>query len=314
MPAGGLGKDLLYVTNTLYIYPTSVTVYGGSDWSLVRTITHGIKEPTSLALDPLGILYVLNLQNVTVYKNAGRKLLRVLTRDVRSPYGLALDHHGNLYVQGPRSVHVYVNGRERNVHTIRVVGDTIALDAADNLYVGTQANTVNVYAPGSRTPSRIISDGISYPTGFAFDAAGDLYVANVFGGTQYCGRNSTAGWVTAYAPGATSPFLTITAQQGICNPFRLAFDDAGDLYVANGPPGSEHASNVTVYAPSSSTLQRTITDGVDGPWALALDHAGNLYVANASASTVTVYAAGGTTLLKTISNGVAYPESIAIGP
>ncbi|HXM02488.1 MAG TPA: hypothetical protein VN939_07795 [Chthoniobacterales bacterium] len=67
--------------------------------------------------------------------------------------------------------------------------------------------------------------------------------------------------------------------------------------------GSENTNDhgyVTVYAPDSFHLIRTITSGIDGPGGIAFDNAGNLYVPNYLGSTVTVYSPDGDTPKQTI--------------
>lgn len=308
--------DLLYVANA-NTYPSTVTVYGGPKRNLVRTITDGVKEPDSLALDPSGVLYVSNVafhyNTVTVYANQGRTLVRAISRNIVSPDQVALDASGNLYVLDKRSVNEYVNGKSRVMHSIKMRnGDTMAFDAAGDLYVALTPNAVSVFPPGSKTPSRTITDGIFDPISIAVDSSGNLYVANVFAGTEYCGKSPHGGDVTVYAPGNDSPIYTITPSQGICFPGRLAIDGENNLYVANGPPGTEIPGSVTVYAPGGALL-RTITDGINAPDAIVLDGRGYLYVANAYGNTVTEYGPGSTSVSQTISNGVNYPLSLAVG-
>jgi DNA-binding beta-propeller fold protein YncE len=50
---------------------------------------------------------------------------------------------------------------------------------------------------------------------------------------------------------------------------------------------------VTVYAPGSKSVLRTISQGLNDPGALAFDGSGNLYVANITGNAVTVYATEG---------------------
>ena len=110
-----------------------------------------------------------------------------------------------------------------------------------------------------------------------------------------------------YAPGSNVPARTIT--NGIDDPDALAFDSAGNLYVANygdiGDVPGVPLGTVTVYAAGTATLIRTIpsTNLVD-PTALAFDRAGNLYVGNAYGP-VSVYAAGGTQLLRVLGGDLA---------
>ena len=61
---------------------------------------------------------------------------------------------------------------------------------------------------------------------------------------------------------------------------------------------------MTVYAPGSTSVRRTLRQGVNKPTALAFDDRGRLYVANAWANTVTVYAPVRKQVLRVISDGV----------
>ena len=123
--------------------------------------------------------------------------------------------------------------------------------------------------------------------------------------------------VTVYAPGSNTVLRTIS--RGIYDPLDLAFDGTGKLYVANGGcTGScspYRPYTVTVYAPESEKVRRTITAGINGPDALAFDSSGNLYVANwpfySGTSTVTVYAPGSKNVLRTISQGIVAPVALA---
>jgi len=133
-------------------------------------------------------------------------------------------------------------------------------------------------------------------------AGRNLYVANV--------SNNT---VTVYAQGR----LRRTISNGLWLPTDLAFDGAGNLYVANaGCPSpdcypNQKPSTVTVYAPGSERVRRTITAGLNLPNALAFDGAENLYVASNGGGTVTVYARGSKNVLRTISQGIQSPSALA---
>jgi DNA-binding beta-propeller fold protein YncE len=87
------------------------------------------------------------------------------------------------------------------------------------------------------------------------------------------------------------------------------FDGSGNLYVANAGD-----NDVTVYAPGSTSVLRTISQGVSVPDALGFDGSGNLYVVNYKRRTVTVYAPGKTSVLRTISQGLVNPRALAFGP
>jgi DNA-binding beta-propeller fold protein YncE len=62
-----------------------------------------------------------------------------------------------------------------------------------------------VYAAGGSTLVRSITSGVKYPVGLAFDASGNLYVANA----PRRGKNT----VTEYAPGTSTPSNTYTLKE-----------------------------------------------------------------------------------------------------
>jgi hypothetical protein len=98
---------------------------------------------------------------------------------------------------------------------------------------------------------------------------------------------------------------------------QLAFDSSGNLYVANVGNVRHGPYNVTVSAPVSKSVLRTISQGVYRPIALAFDRffRDNLYVANLKSDTggdnVTVYATGVTSPLRTIYKGLSIPRDLA---
>ena len=117
------------------------------------------------------------------------------------------------------------------------------------------------------TPAGVVSpfaSGFNHPDGLAFDAAGNLYVANDGDGT-----------VSKVTPaGVVSPFAS-----GFNGPDALAFDAAGNLYVAN-------VNDNTVSKVTPAGVVSPFASGFDFPEGLAFDAAGNLYVANFGDNTV----------------------------
>ena len=138
--------------------------------------------------------------------------------------------------------------------------DALACDAAGNLYVISEHSTIFKVTPAG-TVSAFVSSGLDRPDGLAFDAAGNLYVAN--GGNSTISKVTPAGAVSTFVSsglndpdglglrrrrqplrrelghgstiskvtpaGAVSTFVS----SGLIAPSALAFDAAGNLYVAN---------------------------------------------------------------------------------
>ncbi len=127
----------------------------------------------------------------------------------------------------------------------------------------------------------------------------------------YVGNFSATSSISEYAKGGSTPVGIIT--QGIKDPYALAFDRLGDLYVAN-----INAEDVTVYKPGSVKPMRALKSGIVAPDALAIDRSGRLYVANTAngspakpANTIAVFVPGATKPKYSISNGVSGPGALA---
>ncbi|MEO6834487.1 MAG: NHL repeat-containing protein [Candidatus Tumulicola sp.] len=327
----------LYVLNSY-----SVTVYAPGSDTVLRTISQGLFYGVDFAFDATGNLYVANSgctgstcspyvpYTLTVYAPGTEKVLRTITAGLNGPVALAFDASGNLYVAnspqygGPSTVTVYAPGSNNVLRTISQgvdFPDALAFDAAGNIYVANTAYSgdVTVYGPGKTTVRRTITQGIIQPLALALDASGRLYVANC--ATCVDGRSAT-DTVTIYARNSKSLQRTIT--DGIDLPEALAFDGSGNLYAANAACPTTFCihnheykhSTVTVYAPGSQSVMRTIRRGLNYAYRLAFDSSGNIYVANhfGNSGNVTVYAPGSTDVLRTIWQGIVEPRALAFGP
>ncbi len=114
------------------------------------------------------------------------------------------------------------------------------------------AYSIVVYAPGSKSPSRTITDGVTYPVGIAVDAKGTLYIAN-----------DDSDNVEEYRSGQSYPYQTITDDLDL--PDGLTVNKQGWLYVVN--LGS---MTVVEFAPGSITPSaRQISKGLYNPFGAA---------------------------------------------
>jgi sugar lactone lactonase YvrE len=130
------------------------------------------------------------------------------------------------------------------------------------------------------------------------------YVAEVC--QQPSGSCSPAGGLVETLTGQT-----IT--DGIADPWSLAFDAQGNLYVGNAND-PQSTGTVTVYPAGQTSPSHTIKNLPGNPRALAVDSSGNLYVlGNAKVGCCgiegfgRVYAPGGTKLIMKLSGVASFP-------
>lgn len=152
---------------------------------------------------------------------------------------------------------------------------SIASGSAANvqfLYVAS-TNGVSVYLLGTTVPIRTLR--AKNLTAMAFDRSGYLYIAHRYG------RPKNRGYVSVFAPGSITSTRTIF--KGMSEPYSLAFDASGNLYVANylHLPGAPKFNNgsITVYKPNFDKPYRTITKGLDHPRQIIITENGDLVAA-----------------------------------
>ena len=139
------------------------------------------------------------------------------------------------------------------------------------IYVSSPGNnTIMKYTLGG-VGSVFANTGLDYPTGLAFDGAGNLFAADT--------RHNR---VVKFTPGGVgSVFVSMDPRRG--GPFALAFDSAGSLYTEGGPEIINYTAG-GIY--SSFSL-------ADFPNALVFDSTGTLLVANEFGGLAKVPATGG---------------------
>ncbi len=180
-----------------------------------------------------------------------------------------------------------------------VTGAVASLSGAGSIYQVTVTNnaTAGEFRLDVVTPAPTISSfgsGYNAPLGLAFDAVGNLYVANT-------GNNT----VSQIAPDGS--VITNNFGSGYSSPWGLAFDAAGHLYVANY--GNNTVSQI---APDGSVITNNFGSGYRTPKALAFDVVGNLYVANGTK--VTKIAPDGSVITSSFGSGYNGPQGLAFDP
>ena len=188
-------------------------------------VTGDITNPTGIAFDSLGQMYVTSRMDGTVYRVTPFHEIIPFTRDLGVATGLAFDRAGRMYV-GDRTGTVHrVNGRgEADVWALlepSVAAYHLAFGPDDYLYV--TGPTVSSHESVQRIDrdgrASVFFKGLGRPNGLAFDRDGNLYVA-----ASYRGRRG----VVRVSPDGRDARLVVAGM----NVVGLCFSAAGDMLVA----------------------------------------------------------------------------------
>jgi hypothetical protein len=159
-------------------------------------------------------------------------------------------------------------------------GESCVVSNGSGKVNGANVNSAIVTCTGGGTGPSGPATALNGPGGMAFDANGNLWVTNSDGSTGSVLEFSVTRDSSNNATALTQIGRIAT---GISGPSRLAFDAAGNLYVAN--IGS---NNVTIYEPLGLTQIGTIDSNIQRPLGVAVDGSGYVYVADNSDNAVTV--------------------------
>jgi sugar lactone lactonase YvrE len=187
----------LFVLSPSGEYHVGGTILKFSPDGTRSTFATGVGLPYSLAIDPSGNLFVSDWDTGSIYKLTPKGEKSTFATTEIAAKNLACDQAGNLFVGVPlkRSIFKYEPGGAKSDFATNIIVNTLAVDKAGNVYVGDTGNTIFKF-----TSAGIKSDFAKVttsPRSFAFDASGDLFVAESFSGA-----------ILKFAPdGAQSVFL-----------------------------------------------------------------------------------------------------------
>lgn len=183
-------------------------------------ITSGISNPLGLAMDSSQTLYVSNYPaSITEYLYGTTTPSKTITGGgLTDPFGLAVDSSGNLYIADFGASAVFeVKAGTTTVTNLGLkdltepLGVAIDLSSGDLWVTDGQGEKVNVYPPGSTTPSHTIT-GFSQPYAISIENKGKLR-----GSVIISDIDNKA--VYAYKPGVYTSYATLT--NGISLPTGL---------------------------------------------------------------------------------------------
>jgi|GEM_PF-663722 len=289
-----------------------------------------LSDPAGVAVDNAGNVYIADQGNNLVRKLTGGVLSTFLGDGdiaLSGPAGIAVDSAGNVYIADAGNNVI----REVSGHTITTIagngnfdytgdggpatsasmaGPTgVAVDGSGKVYIADEGNNVirvvsggiiNT-AAGNTTPG-FSGDGGStfnaslfFPLGAAVDGSGNLFISD--SGNQRIRKVTPDGTITTVAGNGGNGYdagATNAVNTSLNNPFGIAVDSAGNLYIADEsnnvvrkvtPAGL--ISTIAGGGASCPDAVDTLGDGclatsakLSRPEAVAFDPSGNLYIAD----------------------------------
>jgi hypothetical protein len=152
----------------------------------------------------------------------------------------------------------------------------VAVDSSGTLYVTDAMNgDVFTLTPPTYNPTTILT-GLTGPMGIAVDSAGFMYIADGCPGPFSCAP------AVLKAPTSGGSFVVIADSTMVKNPFDVALDASGDVYIADFGAGAV----VELTPATGGTYNVTQVPCAYNPWGVAVNGNGSIFVAESSGSRV----------------------------
>jgi sugar lactone lactonase YvrE len=149
-----------------------------------------IMNPTGLALDKNGQLYVSSRNDGVVYRYTEFEQLDVVVEDAGVACGIAFDSEGFLYV-GDRNGKIYRVDEQGNKEDFATLEPSIsayhlAVDSRNRIYVTGPTLSLRdpLYRISTEGKVQVLLEGLARPQGMAFLPGGDLLLAAAYQGKK----------------------------------------------------------------------------------------------------------------------------------
>jgi sugar lactone lactonase YvrE len=199
-----------------------------------ETFSSGVVNPTSMAIDPAGQLYVSSRFEGVVYRVAADGSVKPFATDLGVACGLVFAPDGTLFV-GDRSGTIFKVTADGHTSAFAMLPSSVAafhlaLAPDGSLYVTgpTLASRDAVYRVSPAGEVSVVSQWFGRPQGLAFDPAGTLFVVEALAGASGLYRLEKDPGKKEKAEKA-QPELTVSGPDLI----GVAFDRRGGLVVCS---------------------------------------------------------------------------------
>jgi len=270
---------------------------GGAVTSDILDVATGFSNPTAVAVDAPGNIYVVaNGSNTVVKMTATGTGQTNIGSGFVKPTGVAVDAAGNVYVAdfGDNAIKkIPVGGG-----VVTTVGSGfnnpygIAIDKNGMLYISDRGNNVIKKVPSTGGTPVIIGTGFNTPTGIAVDDAGNVYVADR--------ANNLIKKITA----GTGTIVTLGSGNG--NPNGVAVDADGNVYYAD-------TNNISIIElPAGGGSPVILGNQFYLPAGLAITGNKVIYVDDAGSGSIYAFIKGGYSISKNLPAGLMFDTSTGV--
>ena len=296
----------LYTAASSSVEHAPVPSSAPGDWTLSITYSGGgLSEPTALAVDAAGNVWVANYNAaVSEFSPTGAALSPAggyTGGGLEESFGIAIDATGHVWVCNEQSS-ATVNAGLGSITELASDGtllsgangfdgggldfpEALTIDANGQVWVANYGNSsLTALASNGMAispASGFMGGGMSFPVGLAADTVGNIWVAN-----------QGAGQISAFSESgaALSPATGYTGG-GITVPQGIAADQHGNVWVSNyyGDSVSEFSNHGVALSPDTGYGG----GGLAAPGGIAIDGAGQVWIANFQGGSVSELAGAG---------------------
>jgi sugar lactone lactonase YvrE len=237
----------------------------------------GISDPTGVAVDGSGNVYLVDTGNSRVVKetlSSGAYSESTVSSDLALPYGVAVDGSGSIYIADTGNNRVLKETPTASGYSESIIASGVgfpsgvAVDASGNVYVTDDSNGLIVketLSAGSYAPTTIVS-GLSSPAGVAVDGSGNVYIADT-DNDRVLKETLSGGIYTE----------SILPSSGLVAPTGIAVDGAGNVYIVFESEFLVLKETLSTGSYTPSILVSGLNSSI-GPFGVAVDSSDNLYV------------------------------------
>lgn len=271
----------LNVAGQIVTVTQAATNYVKAPGPVTALVNTNLNLPFGVAVDDSGDVYFSDSANGAIKRwNRSANTVTTLTSGWSTPYGLGLDSYGNLYFAqfGNAAVKKRFNSSFPIVVTIFTNTSSgvsgLAVDGAGNVYIADQSeHAVKKWTASTDSLSTLTTNGLVSPFGVAVDVTGKVYVSDV--GNDTVKRLDTSLIFFLGIPFHIPFWNTLVDSNSLSNPYSLAVDDGGNVYIADGSHNAIKRWNA-----ASNSVTTLVSSGLNLPTGVAVDSQRNLFIAD----------------------------------